>query len=77
MVVLYTYYDVPDIIESIEDYISQCDAVEQEAYYVELNAVRYDFYKLVESGVFHDAIGKTLNVREIWGNPTAEVETEY
>ena len=77
MVVLYTYYDVPDIIETIEDYISQCDAIEQEAYRVELNAVRYDFYKLVESGVFHDAIGKTLNVREIWGNPTAEVETEY
>ena len=36
-----------------------------------------DFCALVESGVFHDAMGKTLNVFENWGQLCAEVETEY
>ena len=58
------YYkaDLAEIIEMCQDYIDQCNKQEQEAYQQELNDVCGDFSKLVESGIFHDAIGKVINI---------------
>lgn len=75
---LYYESDLAEINDSIRDYIDQNENAEQnEQYYAELAKVENDFCALVESGVFHDAMGKTLNVFESWGQLCAEVETEY
>lgn len=74
----YTNDDHERLIEDINDYIEQTESVdEKEQYRKELNEVRDDFYTLVNSGVFHDAIGKVENIREVWGKPLVEVVTEY
>ena len=76
-----TYYksDLANIIEICQDYIDQSNKQEQEAYQRDLNDVCGDFSKLVESGIFHDAIGKVVNTyRDNNGNLlTIEVATEY
>ena len=76
-----TYYksDLANIIEMCQDYIDQSNKQEQEAYQRDLNDVCGDFGKLVESGIFHDAIGKVVNTyRDNNGNLlTVEVATEY
>lgn len=56
------YYksDLANIIEMCQDYIDQSIKQEQEAYQQELNEVCNDFSKLVQSGIFHDAIGKVI-----------------
>lgn len=77
MKVLYYANEMESIVEDVKDYISQCSTEEQTAYNAELAKVETDFVALVESGVFHDACGKTLNVFENWGQLCAEVETEY
>lgn len=78
MKTLYYESDLAEIIDGIRDYIDQNEDAEQnEQYYAELAKVENDFCALVESGVFHDAMGKTLNVFENWGQLCAEVETEY
>ena len=71
--------DLPFIIEECVDYIDQCDSkAERTAYQEELNEVCGDFNNLVESGVFHDAIGKVVNKRVSNGHCLAvEVVTEY
>lgn len=75
---LYYESDLAEINDSIRDYIDQNENAEQnEQYYAELAKVENDFCALVESGVFHDAMGKTLNVFEDYGQLCAEVETEY
>ena len=77
-----TYYksDLANIIEMCQDYIDQSNKQEQEAYQRDLNNVCGDFGKLVESGIFHDAIGKVV-VKKLtaYGNECLEVgvTTEY
>ena len=77
-----TYYksDLPYIVEDCQDYINQCLSYEQDAYQQELNDVCGDFGKLVDSGIFHDAIGKVV-VKKLTadGNECLEVgvTTEY
>ena len=45
-----------------QDYIDQIDSEEeQQCYQNELNEVCGDFYRLTNSGVFHDAIGKVID----------------
>ena len=58
-----TYYktDLANIIEQCQDYIDQSSKEEQELYQNELNEVCGDFYRLTNSGVFHDAIGKVID----------------
>lgn len=50
--------DLPFIIEECQSYIDQCLSYEQDAYQTELNQVCGHFGQLVDSGIFHDAIGK-------------------
>ena len=60
----YAYYktDLANIIEQCQDYIDQIDSEEeQQCYQNELNEVCGDFYRLTNSGVFHDAIGKVID----------------
>ena len=77
-----TYYksDLPYIIEDCQNYIDQCNKQEQEIYQQELNQTCDDFSKLVDSGIFHDAVGKVV-VKKLTanGNECLEigVTTEY
>lgn len=74
----YTPTDHKRLIEDINDYINQTEsAVEREQYRKELNEVKDNFITLANSGVFHDAIGEVINIREVWGEPLIEVITEY
>lgn len=70
-----TYYksDLPDIIEMCQDYIDQCSKYEQETYQQELNDVCGDFNDIINSDIFHDAIGKVVNIYD----NRVEVTTEY
>lgn len=78
MKVLYYESEITEIVENITDYIQQTDSAEErEQYTEELAQVKDNFLNLVESGVFHDAMGKTINVFENFGQLVAEVETEY
>ena len=57
-----TYFksDLSTIISECQDYIDQIDSKkEQQIYQEELNSVVNDFSHIVESGIFHDAIGKS------------------
>lgn len=77
MRVLYYENEKHQIIEEIKDYINQCDADVQGEYFAELEQVKDDFVALCESGVFHDACGKCINIKSdglLW---FAEIETEY
>ena len=58
-----TYHktDLANIIEMCQDYIDQSSPAEQPAYQTELNEVCGDFYRLTNSGIFHDAIGKVID----------------
>ena len=78
MKVLYYESEITEIVENITDYVQQTDSAEErEQYTEELAQVKDNFLNLVESGVFHDAMGKTINVFENFGQLVAEVETEY
>ena len=69
--------DLVSLVEACQDYIDQSGQEERQAYQEELDRVKDNFCQLVESGVFHDACGKTVNVFENWGQACAEVVTEY
>ena len=75
MRVIYYKFELPNIVEEIKDYIEESDDTPQQKaeYRRELSSVKMDFNTLIESGVFHDAIGK---VTCDFGN-CVEVETEY
>lgn len=79
MTVLYYESELKAIVADIKDYINQSDdTIEQKnAYFAELEANKDDFEGLVNSGVFHDGYGKTINVFEQFGELCAEVSTEY
>ena len=79
MTTLYYESDMDIIIADIKDYVNQSDeTIEQKnAYFAELEANKNDFEALVDSGVFHDACGKVLNVYTTSEELVAEVNTEY
>ena len=79
MTTFYYESDMDIIIADIKDYVNQSDeTIEQKnAYLNELERVKDDFEALVDSGVFHDACGKVLNVYTLSCELVAEVNTEY
>ena len=75
----FTEIDKDVIITEIESYINQCPSlVERLEYRTELKSVKDNFSALYNSGVFHDAIGKVVDVYTVKNDILAvEVETEY
>lgn len=73
MKTIYYKTDLANIIEQCQDFIDQSSKKEQEPYQTELNEVCGDFYRLTNSGVFHDAIGKVID-RTVY---SVVVTTEY
>ena len=67
-----------DFLIDIESYIEQTeDTNEREEYKRELEEVKGKWGKLVDSGVFHDAIGQVVK-KDCYGTILAvEVVTEY
>ena len=74
----YTDNDMEEVIADIESYIEQTeDTNEREEYKRELEEVKGEWGKLVDSGVFHDAIGQVVK-KDCYGTILAvEVVTEY
>ena len=78
----FTEKDKSVIITEIESYINQCPSLaERIEYRKELESVKGNFSYLCDSGVFHDAIGKVVDVSGkdmgSYGTLVVEVETEY
>lgn len=74
----YTDNDMEEVIADIMSYIEQTeDTNEREEYKRELEEVKGEWGKLVDSGVFHDAIGQVVK-KDCYGTILAvEVVTEY
>ena len=74
----YTDNNMEEVIADIESYIEQTEDInEREEYKRELEEVKGEWSKLVDSGVFHDAIGQVVK-KECYGTILAvEVVTEY
>lgn len=74
----YTDNDMEEVLADIESYIEQTeDTNEREEYKRELEEVKGEWNKLVDSGVFHDAIGQVVK-KDCYGTILAvEVVTEY
>ena len=74
----YTDNDMEEVIADIESYIEQTEDInEREEYKRELEEVKGKWSKLVNSGVFHDAIGQVVK-KDCYGTILAvEVVTEY
>ena len=74
----YTDNDMEEVIADIMSYIEQTDDTnEREEYKRELEEVKGEWGKLVDSGVFHDAIGQVVK-KDCYGSILAvEVVTEY
>lgn len=79
----FTEQDKDVIITEIESYINQCPSLaERIEYRKELKSVKGCFRDLHNSGVFHDAIGKVVDVYSKhmggrYGTLAVDVETEY
>lgn len=74
----YTDNDMEEVIADIESYIEQTeDTNEREEYKRELEEVKDRWSKLVDSGVFHDAIGQVVKKDCYGGCLAVEVVTEY
>ena len=74
----YTDNDKEEVFDSIKSYIEQTDDLNEKAEYErELEEVKDSWMKLVDSGVFHDAIGQVVK-KDCYGTILAvEVVTEY
>ena len=74
----YTDNDMEEVLADIMSYIEQTeDTNEREEYKRELEEVKGEWSKLVDSGVFHDAIGQVVK-KDCYGTILAvEVVTEY
>ena len=74
----YTDNDMEEVLADIMSYIEQTeDTNEREEYKRELEDVKGEWSKLVDSGVFHDAIGQVVK-KDCYGTILAvEVVTEY
>lgn len=71
---IFTDSDLETLREEIQAYMKQMpDCDELAEYKREMEEVKNDWVKLVDSGVFHDAIGKVVKKN----GSTVEVETEY
>ena len=70
----FTDSDLEALREEIQAYMKQMpDCDELAEYKREVEDVKNDWAKLVDSGIFHDAIGKVVKK----DGSTVEVETEY
>ena len=71
---IFTDSDIETLREDIQAYMNQMpDCDELAEYKREVEEVKNDWEKLVDSGIFHDAIGKVVKK----DGTTVEVETEY
>ena len=72
--IIYTSNDMDLILSDIQSYIEQTsDENERIQYTNELNETKDNWDSLVETGVFHDAIGKVVNKK----SNEVEVAIEY
>jgi hypothetical protein len=72
--IIYTSNDMDLILSDIQSYIEQTsDENERIQYTNELNETKNNWNKLIETGVFHDAIGKVVNKK----SNEVEVAIEY
>ena len=70
----FTDSDLEKLREEIQAYMNQMpDCDELAEYKREVEEIKNDWAKLVDSGIFHDAIGKVVKK----DGTTVEVETEY
>ena len=71
---IFTDSDLETLREEIQSYMNQMpDCDELAEYKREVEEIKNDWEKLVDSGIFHDAIGKVVKK----DGSTVEVETEY
>ena len=71
---IFTDSDLEKLREEIQAYMNQMpDCDELAEYKREVEEVKNDWAKLVDTGIFHDAIGKVVKKN----GTTVEVETEY
>jgi hypothetical protein len=72
--IIYTSNDMDLILSDIQSYIEQTsDENERIQYTNELNETKNNWDSLIETGVFHDAIGKVVNKK----SNEVEVAIEY
>ena len=72
--IIYTSNDMDSILSDIQSYIEQTsDENEKIQYTNELNETKNNWDSLIETGVFHDAIGKVVNKK----SNEVEVAVEY
>lgn len=72
--IIYTSNDMDLILSDIQSYIEQTsDENERIQYTNELNGTKNNWDSLIETGVFHDAIGKVVNKK----SNEVEVAIEY
>ena len=72
--IIYTSNDMDLILSDIQSYIEQTsDENERIQYTNELNETKNNWDTLIESGIFHDAIGKVVNKK----SNEVEVAIEY
>ncbi len=58
---MFSKQDLISIVSACQNYIDQTDNIDdKENYQAELDKVKGDFFGLINSGVFHDAIGKVV-----------------
>ena len=74
---IYRTADMDAIVSEIRSYIGQLPQEERASYEQELGNVKDDFVSLVNSGVFHDACGKVLDLRHVDGAYEVTLSTEY
>jgi hypothetical protein len=65
------------INEEIIPYIEGCNEIERNQYNEELKRVSDDWVKLINSGVYHDAIGKVESYKVTDESVVVNVLTEY
>lgn len=75
---IFTDSDIETLREEIQAYMKQMpDCDELAEYKREVEEVENDWAKLVDTGIFHDAIGKVVK-KDCYGCClVVEVETEY
>lgn len=76
MIKEYKAKEINDVISAMVDYASSCDDNNQKTAYI-LNLMEQPYpelwFKIINSGLFHDAIGKVINLSET----NVVVSTDY
>ena len=70
---LFFMTQMDELVEQCQDYIDSSNPSEQKIYQDELDKVSKDWSKFIQSGIFHDAIGKVVEVK----SNAVFVVTEY